>query len=150
MLPVTSADIRLFLHILGATVWVGGQIALAGVVPVVRKHAGVETVRLVARRFQQVAWPAFLLLLVTGIWNLVAVKVGNQDTQYFTTLFVKLVFVALSGICAAGHALLSRPSVAKATDEAQASRRRAFSGMLAGGGLLFALAATFFGVMLHG
>src|SRR5262249_36499529 len=86
VLPVTSADIRLFLHILGATVWVGGQIALAGVVPVVRRHAGVETVRLVARRFQQVAWPAFLLLLVTGIWNLFAVKIGDQDTEYFTTL----------------------------------------------------------------
>ncbi len=133
MLPVTSSTVRLFLHILGATVWVGGQIALAGVVPVLRKHAGIETVRLAARRFQMIAWPAFLLLLVTGIWNLFAVKVGNQTSDYDATLFAKLVFVALSGVCAAGHALRWR-----------------FAGALAAGGLLFALAATFYGVVLHG
>lgn len=41
MLPVHAATVRLFLHVLGATVWVGGQIALAGIVPVVRRHAGI-------------------------------------------------------------------------------------------------------------
>ena len=136
MLPVTSATIRLFLHILGATVWVGGQIALAGVVPVVRRAAGVETVRVVARRFQLVAWPAFALLLVTGVWNLFAVHVGDQDSDYFVTLFVKLVFVALSGVCAAMHIIWRG--------------RAAVTGALAGGALLFALAATFVGVQLHG
>lgn len=150
MLPVDSHTIRLFLHILGATVWVGGQIALAGVVPVVRKAAGVETVRMVARRFQQVAWPAFALLIVTGVWNLVEVHVGDTSTEYQVTLFVKLFLVALSGLCAAGHALLTGPSIRAASDEASAARRRAFNGMLAGFALLFALVATFMGVMLHG
>jgi putative copper export protein len=150
LLPVSADTVRLFLHVLGATVWVGGQIALAGVVPVVRRAAGVDTVRLVARRFQQIAWPAFALLLVTGIWNLVDVKVADQDTDYVVTVFVKLVLVALSGLCAAGHALLTGPSVAAAGDEALARQRRARSGALAGGGLLFALAATFVGVQLHG
>ena len=70
MLPVTSDTIRLFLHVLGASVWVGGQIALGGVVPIVRRTAGIDVVRLVGRRFQQIAWPAFALLLVTGVWNL--------------------------------------------------------------------------------
>jgi putative copper export protein len=150
MLPVDSHTIRLFLHILGATVWVGGQIALAGLVPVIRNAAGVETVRLAARRFQQVAWPAFALLLVTGIWNLVEVHVGDTSTKYQVTLFVKLFLVAISGLCAAGHALLTGPSVRQAEDEAQAKRRRAVNGMLAGFALLTALAATFMGVMLHG
>jgi putative copper export protein len=136
MLPVTSATVRLFLHILGATVWVGGQIALAGVVPVVRRHAGVETVRLVARRFQQIAWPAFALLLVTGVWNLFAVKVADQDSEYLSTLFMKLVFVALSGTFAALHVLYrGKPAIV---------------GLFAALGLLFALAATFVGVQLHG
>jgi putative copper export protein len=136
VLPVTAADIRLFLHVLGATVWVGGQIALAGVVPVVRRAAGVDTVRLVARRFQLVAWPAFALLLVTGIWNLFAVHVADQDSDYLVTLFVKLVVVALSGVCAALHTIVRG--------------NPALTGALAGGALLFALAATFLGVMLHG
>jgi putative copper export protein len=136
MLPVTSANVRLFLHVLGATVWVGGQIALAAVVPVVRRAAGAETVRLVARRFQQVAWPAFALLVATGIWNLIEVHIGDQDSQYFTTVFVKLVFVALSGVFAGLHVVYrGKPAIV---------------GLFAALGLLFALAATFVGVQLHG
>ena len=36
MLSPDASTIRLFLHVLGATVWVGGQIALAGLVPGLR------------------------------------------------------------------------------------------------------------------
>ena len=37
MLGVTWDTIRLFLHVLAATVWVGGQLTLAALVPVLRK-----------------------------------------------------------------------------------------------------------------
>ena len=135
MLPVHAETIRLFLHILGASVWVGGQVVLAGVVPVVRKLGGIETARAVARRFQLIAWPAFVLLLVTGVWNLFAVNVSEQSGSYLTTLMVKLLLVAVSGICAAGHIVVVR-------------RQPALGGMLAGLALLAALAATFVGVLL--
>jgi putative copper export protein len=134
MLPVHAATIRLFLHVLGATVWVGGQLALAGVVPIVRRHGGVEAVRAVARRFQQIAWPAFVLLLATGVWNLIEVKVGDASSSYLATLFAKLVLVAISGVAAAGHIIVRRP---------------ALKGMLAGLALLTALVATFLGILLR-
>jgi putative copper export protein len=136
VLPVHAATIRLFLHVLGATVWVGGQIALAGVVPVARRLGGIETTRAIARRFQLVAWPAFALLLGTGVWNLFAVKVGDQSSDYLATLFVKLVLVGISGIGALGHILYTR-------------RNPALGGAMAGVALLAALAATFLGVLLH-
>ena len=136
MLPVHGATIRLFLHVLGATVWVGGQIALAGVVPAVRRFGGSEAARAVARRFQLIAWPAFGLLVVTGVWNLFAVELSHQSDAYLTTLVVKLVIVALSGIGAAGHVFFAR-------------RRPALGGMLAGLGLVAALGATFVGVLLR-
>ncbi len=136
MLPVSAATVRLFLHVLGATVWVGGQIALAGVVPVVRRAAGPDTVRLVARRFQQIAWPAFALLVATGVWNLLEVHIGDQDSEYLSTVAMKLVFVALSGVFAALHIVYRG--------------KPALVGMFAALGLLFALAATFVGVQLHG
>ncbi len=135
MLPVSVATIRLFLHVFAATVWVGGQIALAGVVPVLRRVGGVEAARSVARRFQLFAWPAFGLLLVTGVWNLFAIKVGDRSSAYLTTLLVKLLLVAVSGMAALGHILFAR-------------RRPALGGALAGLGVLAAVGATFVGVLL--
>ena len=135
MLPVHLSTVRLFLHIFGATVWVGGQIVLAAMVPVVRRIGGADAARAVARRFQQVAWPAFALLIVTGVWNLFAVHAGDQSSAYLTTLFVKLLLVAVSGIGAALHTVYAK-------------RNPALGGALAGLGLLAALAATFAGVLL--
>jgi putative copper export protein len=53
--------VRLFLHVLAATVWVGGQITLAALVPALRGTAeGVTAVA--ARDFNRIAWPAFGVL----------------------------------------------------------------------------------------
>lgn len=137
MLPVDATTIRLFLHVVAAAVWVGGQIALAGIVPVARRLGGNEMTRAVARRFQLIAWPAFAVLLATGVWNLFAVKIGDQSGEYLTTLLVKLLLVAVSGACAVAHIVVART-------------RPAVGGALAVLALLAALGATFFGVVLAG
>jgi uncharacterized membrane protein len=134
VLPVHWATVRLFLHVLAATVWVGGQLVLATIVPVVRSRAEMDVVRAVARRFQQIAWPAFALLVATGIWNLAAVHVGDATNAYRTTLFVKLLLVGVSGGGALGHIMARRPAA---------------KGALAGLALLSALAATLLGVLLR-
>ena len=77
MLAVSWDTIRLFLHVLAATVWVGGQLVLAALVPVLRR-AGVVTEA--ARRFNQVAWAAFAVLVATGIWNIAAPPLGSATT----------------------------------------------------------------------
>jgi putative copper export protein len=135
LLPVSAATIRLFLHVLGASIWVGGQIVLAGVVPVVRADAGPDTLRAVARRFQWIAWPGFVLLVATGIWNLSVVHVSDQSGEYITTLFVKLLLVGLSGAFAFAHIIVRRPAA---------------KGILASLALLAALGAAFLGVLLAG
>jgi putative copper export protein len=150
MIPITSVHVRLFLHVLGACIWIGGQLVLAGLVPVVRRASSPDVLRAVGRQFQRLAWPGYALLLATGIWNLFAVHVTDYSSEQLATLFVKLVLVALSGIGAAFHALMTGPSVSRATDEAQLRRRRAVSGVSAGFGLLFALIAAFLGIQLHG
>ncbi len=112
MLDVHAATIRLFLHVLAATVWVGGQLTLAGLVPVVRP-LGPEATRKVARQFDRLAWPAFAVLVITGVWNLFAVHLGDTTTQYQVTVMVKLAFVALTGAGAAVHrAASSRAALA--------------------------------------
>jgi len=102
MLSPTAATIRLFLHVLAATIWVGGQITLAGLVPGLR---GIDpsAPRAVARRFNRIAWPAFAVLVITGIWNMADVDFTSASTEYQVTLFVKLFVVAASGIAAWVH-----------------------------------------------
>jgi putative copper export protein len=94
--------VRLFLHVLAATIWVGGQVTLAALVPVLRR-LGAEIPRAAARRFNLVAWPAFGVLVITGIWNIVAVR-SQIHGSYEITLWVKLIVVAISGVTAALHA----------------------------------------------
>jgi putative copper export protein len=134
MLTVSWDTIRLFLHILAATVWVGGQITLLGLLPTLRA-IGPDAPRLAARRFNLIAWAAFAVLVVTGIWNILAINIGNATTAYQVTLMIKLTVVFLSGAGAAFHTL-SRSKAALA-----------IGGAL---GLLGALAAVFLGILLAG
>jgi putative copper export protein len=95
---------RLFLHVLAASVWIGGQIALAGVVPTVRRLAP-ESTKAVAGAFARVAWPAFAVVVLTGFWNLAEVDVADTSTNYQITLFVKVALAIASGAAAAVHAV---------------------------------------------
>jgi len=127
VLSPTLTTVRLFLHILAASVWVGGQIALAGVVPTVRKVSP-EATKAVARAFARVAWPAFAVVVLTGIWNLTEVDIADTGTTYQVTLFVKLVLVFASGAAAAIHSV-GRTKVALALGGA--------IGLIAGLGAMF-------------
>ena len=134
MLPVSWDTIRLFLHVLAATIWVGGQLTLAALVPVLRR-LGAEVPRAAARAFNLVAWPAFAVLLLTGVWNVIAVR-GQITGSYQVTLIVKLIVVAVSGVTAALHARAG---------SAGSKRGLAVFGALTG---VSALAALFLGVLL--
>ena len=132
MLPVHLETVRLFLHVLAATVWVGGQLVLAALVPALRS-AGADVPRIAARAFNRVAWPAFGVLILTGIWNIVAE--GDRGDAYRTTLMIKLTVVAACGVTAFLHA------------RATTRRGMAVFGALTG---LSALAALLLGIVLAG
>ena len=59
------------LHVLGATVWVGGTVALTFIaVPVIRRLAGEtrqQAMRSLGQRWRPIGWGALLLLVATGI-----------------------------------------------------------------------------------
>ena len=76
---------------------------MLGLLPLLRS-LGPDVPRIAADRFAWVAWPCFGLAVVTGIWSLFAVKIGDHDTGYLTALLVKLLLVGLSGVAAAVHA----------------------------------------------
>jgi putative copper export protein len=122
--------VRLFLHVLAATVWVGGQLTLAALVPALRGTAEGVT-QVAARAFNRVAWPAFGVLIVTGVWNVIAVDDDSAAFQH--TLMLKYALVLISGITAFVH------------QRATSTRGIAVFGALTG---LSALGALFVGVWL--
>ena len=134
MLAPDLDTVRLFLHVLGAVVWVGGQIVLVALLPVLRDAGGTVS-RDAARAWNRVGWGAFALVVATGIWNLFEVSLGDRPTSYQVTVFVKLLVVAIAGGAAAVHALTPSTKVL------------AISGAVGG---LASLAAVFLGVLLRG
>jgi putative copper export protein len=133
VLSPTAATVRLFLHVLAAAVWVGGQIVLAGLVPTLRAVAP-ESTKPVARAFARLAWPAYGLLLATGIWNLVEVDVSSTSSAYQATVFAKVALAIGAGAATLVHQL-GRSKVALAVGGALA--------------LLCSLGAVWLGLLLR-
>ena len=131
MLSVHLSTVRLFLHVLAATIWVGGQLTLGALVPTLRA-AGTEVPRRAARQFGRLAWSAYVVLLGTGAWNVVE-ESDRVHGAYETTLDVKIAVVLASGVAAFLHA-----------------RSRSKAGLAVFGALaaLTALGALFVGVLL--
>lgn len=101
MLSPTLDTVRVFLHLLAASVWVGGQFVLAGMVPGLRK-IGPEATKAAANGFAKVAWPAFALAFVTGIWNLLSGP-DQLPSGYNATLGIKILLVVVAGFSAFTH-----------------------------------------------
>ena len=121
---------RLFLHVLAASVWVGGQLVLAGLVPTVRR-LGQDATRQVARAFNRIAWPAYAIAVVTGLWNVFVLPL--EDLQH-PWIELKVLAVLLSGLGALVH-----------------QNAKGNKALLAGGGAasaVFAVAAMYLGFLV--
>jgi uncharacterized membrane protein len=142
-LAPSSQIFVLWIHIIAACVWIGGQITLGLLVPLLR--ADRDLVTAAARRFGWLGWSAFVVLIVTGLINMheIGVSLSNLNANPTSrTLSLKLTLVIISGLAAAVHSLLPRiipnPS----------PLRGALTGILALLALLAALAAAFYGVVI--
>ena len=106
--------VRMFLHLLGVSGWIGGQILMLGLLGVLR-GLGAEAPRMAADRFAKVAWPCFALAVVTGIWNLAEVGLSGRSDGYLATMLAKLLLVAVSGAAAAVHSTTRSAAIRGAT-----------------------------------
>jgi putative copper export protein len=97
LLAPALLTVRLALHVLAATVWVGGQIVMTGLVGPAR-GLGPDAPKTLARAFARLAWPAYLVLLVTGVWNISAVGYSNMDAAWKAVLMAKIAVVVLAGV----------------------------------------------------
>jgi len=101
MLGLSVDNVRLFLHVLAAMIWVGGQLTLGALVPTLRA-AGADIPAAAARGFARIAWPAFGVLIATGIWNMIA-EHDKMHGAYQATFNVKMALVVVSGVTAYLH-----------------------------------------------
>lgn len=101
-------EILLYIHLLAATVWVGGLITMGGLVPSVRKaSADRAVIKAMARRFGVISWMGLGTLVVTGT-SMVLIAFNLT-----TTLQIKLTLVAVSVALALWHSLSAGTQTAK-------------------------------------
>lgn len=127
--------LRISLHVLAATVWVGGQLVMMGLLPTVRSLSDETAAVKLARAFARVSWPAYWALVITGFWNLSALRGDSASAAWNTVMGVKLIVVALAGLGAFLH-----------------GRAKSASGKAAWGSVsgLASVAALVLGVLLAG
>jgi uncharacterized membrane protein len=94
--------VRLTLHVLAATVWVGGQIVMTGLIGPARSLGG-DTTKVLARAFARMAWPAYVVLVATGIWNVTAAHYSSQDAAWKAVLMAKILVVIVAGVAVFLH-----------------------------------------------
>lgn len=100
----------LYVHVIGATVWVGGLITLSLLVPAIRKRAADEDVeprpilQAAANRFSWVSWTALGVQVTTGL----LMVVSYFDRYWTQTLILKIGIVMLSAMLAAWHTVGAR------------------------------------------
>ncbi len=102
MLAPALDTIRLTLHVLAATVWVGGLLVMMGLVGPARQLGG-DAPKTLARAFARMAWPAYVVLVVTGIWNVTTFTWADQSSAWKAVLMAKIVVVVLAGLGAFLH-----------------------------------------------
>lgn len=96
---MTADEVLLWIHIVAASVWVGGLITLGALVTALRR-AGAERplLQAMARRFGVVSWVAMGVAVVTGVWQVSRLNIPWSNDR----LELKVGLVVL----AAGLALL--------------------------------------------
>lgn len=99
-----------FLHIISASVWIGGLITLGVLVSGLRRAgAHREDLRAMARTFNGLWWGATLLAIVTGIWTLFdAGGLPTGDTGYAQRFLFKLALLGIAMTLAIAHTMTGR------------------------------------------
>lgn len=78
---MTLYNLAILIHILGATIWVGGHLLLSlRVLPKALKYKDENIIRNFEQAFEPVGLPALLLQIITGIW----IAFFQHDLNWFS------------------------------------------------------------------
>jgi len=117
-----------YLHVLAMSVWVGGMFYIMLVeVPVLRSNLGAldfsKNMTLLGKRFQKVGWILLLLLLITGLSNImledsIADMMKNENYSY--SIMVKMILFMFMVINTAIHTFYLGPKMSSFAEKTSA------------------------------
>ena len=108
-----------YLHILAMSIWVGGMFYIMLVeVPVLRSNLGASdfssNMTLLGKRFQKVGWVLLIILLMTGLSNIMledSIADMMKNENYLNSIVVKLILFTLMVINTAIHTFYLGPKM---------------------------------------
>lgn len=94
---MSELHLLLILHLVGATIWVGGHILLCTVIlPQVWKEKSVEKLFNFESRYEWIGMPALLVMLITGVRMAYLYNVKIADWFAFETPIERVISLKLS------------------------------------------------------
>jgi putative copper export protein len=96
----------LILHLLGATVWVGGHLTLSIVfLPLALRKKDPGIILNFERKFERLGMAALVVLIISGIWmaydfNVTASKWFSFSGSFEKVVCLKLIFLFVTFVCA--------------------------------------------------
>lgn len=154
-----------YLHILAMSAWVGGMFYIMLVeVPVLRKKMNASdfsiNMALLGKRFQKVGWILLILLLVTGLSNIMledSIADMMRNENYSKSIAVKMILFMLMLINTAMHTFYLGPkmstiaekSLTEESDEVSAeyAKLKKRSMISSGFSLLLSLVIVYYGLI---
>ncbi len=117
----------LWIHVIAAVVWIGGNLILAMViVPYFRQNLPpVQRIKLltqIGKRFEPIVWGCVGILFFTGLINIFAALGLSSsadaviNTPFMRTLFIKLMLFVVLVILTTLHSFVFGPKLAKAIE----------------------------------
>ncbi|NGP90124.1 DUF4149 domain-containing protein [Fodinibius halophilus] len=157
--------LSVYIHIISAIFWLGGMLFTAGVLvpvsrkPLLRNKKG-AFFTVVGKKFSRISWALFLVLIITGITNLLTRGYTVDqllDPSFWANifggyLFIKLHIFALILIVSGIHDFYAGPKAAELMDSQPESNKtnkmRKLSSWLGRLNLLLGLAILFYAMRL--
>ena len=102
--------ISIFIHIIAASIWLGGMVFFALVlIPAIKNHP--EKALLIHNtgiKFRAVGWPVLILILITGLYNMHMRQIefswiGLTDNRFGRMLLYKLIIFTTTVLISAIH-----------------------------------------------
>lgn len=162
---MTLYRISVFIYILSAMFWIGGMLFTAAVLVPASRHQILvkkkgEFFALIGRKFSRISWILFLVLIITGITNLLTrgyalsdlVSSAFWNSHLGSMLFIKLHLFGLVLILSGIHDFYAGPKAAELMDsEPDAPKTKTFrkvSSWIGRINLLLGLAILYYAIRL--